>query len=165
MLKPNEMATECFCLMVEAPSDTVKSDLDKTSMGLGEYVVEWRRKATKELNDNEDDDECEDDEEPEVVKKMDVFNVKSSISLPEIKCEPFPFLIEADLPTFGTLDKELRIGYVIKNKMKTHAIDVEFMLDENEFFSIGGKKFVAFFSFYFFSLSNTYKPKILIKFF
>ena len=66
----------------------------------------------------------------------------SKIALPEVKLESFPFLIEAKLPTFGTLDKELRVTYEIKNKSNTHAIDLECILDENEYFSIAGKKLV-----------------------
>lgn len=129
------MATECFCLSVDETSDELKS-----IRSLGEYVVEWRRKSG-EVTDNEDNDE-----EIKISQQMDVFNVKSKIGLPEVKLETFPFLIEADMPTFGTLDKELRVSYVIKNKMSNHAIDLECMIDENEFFSISGKKFVCIFS-------------------
>lgn len=40
-LKPNEMATECFCLVVD--DDSVNSEVKPAQ--LGDYLVEWRRKA------------------------------------------------------------------------------------------------------------------------
>lgn len=142
------MATECFCLTVDNEGESTN---ESVSMCLGEYCVEWRRKAqgvvtrstiTPSTTTQTIDEE---DEEARVAQEMDVFNVKSKISLPECKSETFPFLIEADMPTFGTLDKELRVCYSIKNKMKSRAIEIELMLDENEFFSISGKKFVSSF--------------------
>lgn len=113
---------------------------------LGEYFIEWRRQKILKHNFENDDghDENEEDEENFIENnqdiKADLFNVKTRIALPEINIKSFPFLIEATLPTHGCLNEPLTIKYRIKNHISKQVLDLDCTLDENEYFSISGKK-------------------------
>jgi hypothetical protein len=134
------MATECFCLVIDQEQD----EIAQKPASLGEYLVEWRRKGSSANNKTVTED-SDDEENEQIAAELDVFNVKTKIALPELKLETFPFLIETKIPTFGTLDKELRLTYFIKNKLQSQALDIECILDENEYFSISGKKMASYF--------------------
>ena len=80
----------------------------------------------------------------------DLFNVRTKIVLPEISAEPFPFLIEASIPTYGSLSEPLKINYKIYNKTQTQTLDLECTLEQNEYFALSGKKMVGFENKFFF---------------
>ena len=131
------MATECFCLVINDQGNVnIIDTMNKCS--LGEYLIEWRRVVSKKnFNDSFD---CNEDEAESNLN--DKYNVITRIKLPEINVEFFPFLIETSLPSYGHLDEQLVISYLIKNKTDTNILDIECTLNENEFFSIGGNKLV-----------------------
>jgi len=139
-LKHTETATECFCLVVDTDKNQENFN-SKKLFNVGEYLIEWRRRDLLSDNENEDDndDSCVCDEEPEA---RSLFYIRSEVKLPEIKIEAFPFLIEANLPKYGTSDKHVTVVYKIKNKTHYSLIDIECSLDENDFFSISGNKMV-----------------------
>ncbi len=141
ILKPYEKATECFYLVIDKnENEEIKLEkLTNKRLILGEYFIEWRRKLILKHNNDDDDDNDEDDEESDD-NKSEIFNVKTSIDLPKINIYSFPFLIEPTLPTHGYLNEPMTIKYKIKNQISTQVLDLDCTLDENEFFSISGKK-------------------------
>ena len=156
-LKPRESATECYCLVVDsagAENTDSSSTATKWSNKLGDYYVEWRRRsivtiantgeAKEEDNDDDDDDDEDDDENAMCGDQEDaLFHVKTSIALPHVDVESFPFVIEPRMPTYGTMHRQLDIVYSIRNLSETRLLDIECRLDENEFFSIAAKKLVS----------------------
>ena len=157
-LKPKETATECFCLVVNSDNSNDKHLEQCKLPTIGDYFIEWKRKNVlsiaekKENSDTDTDTETEDDDEENTDTKApskvesdseDCFNVKTKIALPEISAEPFPFLVEAVTPTYGSLAEQLTIVYKIFNKTNTY-LDIECSLEQNEFFALAGKKMVTF---------------------
>ena len=125
ILKNNETATECFCLVVTNETEA------KKKINLGDYLIEWRRSTS------------EDDEEIELENELnDKLCVLTRIKLPDINVELFPILIETNLPSYGKLDEQLVINYKIRNKTETNVLELECNLTENEYFSIAGNKLV-----------------------
>lgn len=136
------MATECFCLNIENPK-IINETKKQSIINLGEYVVEWRRISESPFGENNENRKIDlEGSEKDSEKPTDIFYVKSKSILPDVEIEPFPFHIEAKLPPYGMLDQELNIVYVIKNNSISKAIELECMLDENDYFSISGKKLV-----------------------
>lgn len=138
------MATECFCLIITDVSDL------KNVCDLGEYSIEWRRTRPYIIRERADvslciDSENEDDEilSDETESNSSMFYTSTNIKLPRVNTEQFPFLIETNLPTHGTLDRHLTIVYTIRNKTDYSVLDIECTLDENESFSIAGNKLVC----------------------
>ena len=153
-LKPRESATERYCLVVDsagAENTDSSSVSTKWSNKLGDYYVEWRRRSIVTIEntgkakeeDNDDDDDEDDDENAMCDQEDALFHVKTSIALPHVDVESFPFLIEPRMPTFGTMHRQLDIVYSIRNLSETRLLDIECRLDENEFFSIAAKKLVS----------------------
>ena len=138
------MATECFCLVVDEPLKNEMFTLSPRKLcSIGEYAIEWRRKNPTLHTDTNQMSSSESDEEEETNDdNRNILNTHTAVKLPDINIESFPFLIETNLPTHGSLDKHLTINYKIKNKTKYSVLDLECMLDENEFFSITGNKLV-----------------------
>ena len=144
-LKPRESATECYCLVVDSAGAEQNTDSSSTSTKwsnkLGDYYVEWRRRSiltiantgeAKEDDDNDDDDDEDDDENAMCGDQEDaLFHVKTSIALPHVDVESFPFLIEPRMPTYGTMHHQLDIVYRIRNLSETRLLDVECRLEEN----------------------------------
>lgn len=140
------MATECYCIVVE--NDEMNTNLTSVDnalklASLGHYFVEWRRTDNSELNEDDNNDDEENDQN--LNENIDWLNVLTKTVLPELNVESFPFIVETKLPSFGCLDQQLELTYKIKNKCYSQILDVECTLDENEYFSIAGKKLVKFF--------------------
>jgi hypothetical protein len=167
-LRPNEAATECFALVIDKKSSELnfgQSNVIKLP-SIGDYHIDWRRKKknkvqakrnTEDGGDDDDDDDDDDDEEDENEPSESIVNpmtVQTKILLPEIAVEFFPFLVKADMPTFGCLNENLTITYIIHNRLQAQILDIECVLEENEFFSLSGKKMV---NFDFFLKNNVYK--------
>ncbi|CAF0724301.1 unnamed protein product [Brachionus calyciflorus] len=136
-LKSIEMATECFCLVINDDSDSKK-------VPLGELVLKWKRRNlgsifdTKEIDEDiETDSESNDDLKQDDL--TDELIVETRFPLPEVLAEPFPFIIESELPDYGWLGKEFNLNYKIINKTQS-VLEIECSLSENEFFAISGKK-------------------------
>jgi hypothetical protein len=154
-LRPNETATECFALVIENKSNELsfaQNNILKIA-SLGDYHVNWRRKRTHMIVENssnnkneidmDSDNEDEDDEHEESSSYFDTMNVQTKLLLPEVNIEFFPFFVKADLPTFGCLNENLTIIYTIRNRLDSQILETECSIDENEFFSISGKKLVT----------------------
>jgi hypothetical protein len=149
-LKPLEMATECFCLVDDDKEANAATSETLTKIPcLGDYFIEWRRRKILNKNSISDkktqvdqDHDDSDDEEEESENSYDIFNVRTKIVLPEISAEPFPFLIEASIPTYGSLSEPLKINYKIFNKTQEQMLDLECTLEQNEYFGLSGKKLV-----------------------
>ena len=121
---------------------------------IGDYFIEWHRKASSivQLNnadallselDSENDDDDQESENCEQSFHIDsLFSVKTRLVLPEINVEFFPFFVRSELPMFGCLNENLTIIYTIENRTESQMLDFECSLDENEYFSISGKKLV-----------------------
>ena len=138
-LKPLEMATECFCLVVDDKEANAATSETLTKIPcLGDYFIEWRRRKILNKNSISDkkaqvdqDHDDSDDEADENENSYDIFNVRTKIVLPEISAEPFPFLIEATIPTYGSLSEPLKIHYKIHNKTQEQMLDRELTLEQN----------------------------------
>ena len=104
-LKHKEMATECFCLVVNEFPKLTSPPSDQPNgrrlCSLGDYYFEWKRRlqTNEEVagDDDEDDDGLDLDFD-------DPLYVKSRVRLPDIYAESFPFLIVTKQPTVCVLE-------------------------------------------------------------
>jgi hypothetical protein len=119
--------------------------------GIGEYFIEWKRRvqigysnssspaAVQNESDLDDDDEDDESDENDDDNHHHLL-VKTRLNLPEINVYFFPFHIQASIPSYACMNQTIHVTYSIQNRTQNQTLDLECNLDENEFFSLSGKK-------------------------